>query len=70
MPQIITFSKVMVIYLYAMKIIQFGATFIRDHLFKKTTMRFICHQLCYNKYFSPSQSSIKTNFGWLERWLH
>ena len=42
MPQIITFSKVMVMYFYAMKMIKFGATCISDHLFKKTTLCFIC----------------------------
>ena len=37
MPQIVTFSKVMVMYFYAMKINKFGATCISDHLFKNTT---------------------------------
>ena len=34
MPQIITFSKVLVMYFYAMKMITFGTTCIGDHLFK------------------------------------
>ena len=33
MPQIITFSKAMVVYFYAMKMIMFGATCISDYLF-------------------------------------
>ena len=41
-PQIITFSKVMLMYFYAMKVIKFGATCISYHLFKKTTLCFIC----------------------------
>ena len=42
MPQIITFSKVMLMYFYEMKVIKFGATCISDHLFEKTTLCFIC----------------------------
>ena len=35
MPQIITFSKVMLMYFYAMKVIKFGATCISEHLFQR-----------------------------------
>jgi len=56
MPQIITFSKVMVIYFYAMKMNEFGATCISDHLFKKTTSVLYLHFLL-QPYFQPVKIS-------------
>jgi len=35
--QVITFSKAIVMYLYIMKIVKFGATCISDHLLQRTT---------------------------------
>jgi len=45
MTQIITFSKVMVMYFYAMKIIKFGATCTSDLLFRKITFVLYLHFL-------------------------
>ena len=60
MPQIITFSKVMVMYFYAMKMIKFDATCICDHLFKKTTFVLYLHLIAAIFPTSQNQFLLKT----------
>jgi len=57
MLQIITFTKVIVMYFYAMKMIKFGGTCISDHLFKKTMHFYALFAFLLQPSFQPAKIS-------------